>query len=351
MKHDGWMIYGANGYTGRIIAEQAAFEGKKPLLAGRSETKIKAVAEGLNLPWCVFDLESSSAVEKALQDVSLVLHCAGPFSATSRDMLDACLKTRTHYLDISGEIAVFESIRERDREARDKACVVMPGVGFDVVPTDCLAVLLSKKLPDATHLELAFCGEGAASPGTVKTMIEMLGDGGRVRRAGQIVKVRAGYKQKKIRFSDHSRWCMTIPWGDISTAFYSTGIGNIEVYTAVPRTAARITRWTAPLMSLVKLQSVQAFLKKRVEKHIHGPDAATRQSGVMHLWARVSNARGECKEAFLDVPEGYQFTVNASLAIVDKVLADLVPVGVQTPSSGLGGDFITSLQGVSLQYL
>lgn len=344
-----WMIYGANGYTGELIARKAVEDGHRPYLAGRDQAKVRPLAEELNLPWRVFDLSKPEAVIAGLEDMSLVLHCAGPFSATSAPMVDACIANSTHYLDITGEIAVFEAIQARDKEAQRANCVLLPGVGFDVVPSDCLAATLAQSLPDATHLEMAFCGDGGTSPGTIKTMIEMLGDGGRVRENGQIVAVPAGHKQKAIRFSSREEWCMTIPWGDVSTAYYSTGIPNIEVYTAVPKRVAKIARLVNPLMALMKFKPLQELLKRQVDKKVKGPSEAVRKKGITLLWGKVSNASGDSREALLDVAEGYQFTVEASTAIAYRLLDGLDASGAKTPSQLLGANFVESLPGSKLQ--
>jgi len=347
-----WMIYGANGYTGEIAARTAAARGQSPILAGRNEAKIKPLAEELGLPWRVFDLQRPDLSVEALADVDLVLHCAGPFSATSRPMVNACLNTGTHYLDITGEISVFESIHQRDSEARKAGVILMPGVGFDVVPSDCLAATLHEKLPDATHLSLAFCGDGGLSPGTSKTMIENAANRGKVRRDGYIVSVPTGYKRRAIRFSDRERWAMTIPWGDVSTAYYSTGIANIEVYTAVPKRASVMARLSSPAMGILGIPALQNMLKNLVEKRVTGPDEATRQRGRMFLWGQASNARGERCEAELDVPEGYSLTVLASLESARRILTGQVKQssGSLTPSMGFGADFITSFEETALAW-
>ncbi|NRB38746.1 MAG: saccharopine dehydrogenase NADP-binding domain-containing protein [Pseudomonadales bacterium] len=349
-----WMIYGANGYTGRLIAQMAAVAKSninKPILAGRTESQIKPLAESLNLPWCTFSLDQSEAIKSALTDVDVLLHCAGPFSATSAAMVDACIATQTHYLDITGEIAVLEAIKLRSSEAKAAGISLIPAVGFDVVPTDCLANILHKALPDATHLEMAFYGEGGASPGTVKTMIEMLGKGGFVRSNGKIEQVPAGYKQKSIRFTDESRWCMTIPWGDISTAYTSTGIKNIEIYTAAPKMAAKITRLTSPFLGLMNYSPLQNFLKRRVENNIQGPDDTSRNNGAMHLWGKVKNAQGDSREALLDVAEGYQFTAMSSLAAVERLLTGDIATGTLTPAQAFGDDFVLGLKKSQLKLI
>src|SRR5580765_7458313 len=151
-----WMIYGANGYTGRLAARLAKDSKLSPVLAGRHAEHIRPLARELGLESRVFDLDDPAVATANLQGVAAVLHCAGPFSATSRPMLTACLRATTHYLDITGEIPVFEDIHSREREIIEAGIIAIPGVGFDVVPTDCLAAMLKRELPSATHLKLAF---------------------------------------------------------------------------------------------------------------------------------------------------------------------------------------------------
>src|SRR6201999_320361 len=143
---------------------------------------------------------------------SLVLHCAGPFSATSKPMVDACLAAKAHYLDVTGEVSVFEAVLARAAEAKERGVVLLPGVGFDVVPSDCLAAQLKEKLPSATRLELAFAPLGQSSPGTLKTAIESLPRGGLVRRGGKLVEVPAAHAVRQVPFADKTRTCMSIPW-------------------------------------------------------------------------------------------------------------------------------------------
>ena len=340
-----WMIYGASGYTGAVIAEHARENNASlslPFLAGRDEEKIKPLAQRLGLQWRIFDLNNAEQLKAELHDIDLVLHCAGPFSATSAPMVDACIATHTHYLDITGEFKVLEAIKARSADAKAAGCSLIPAVGFDVVPTDCLANMLHKRLPDASHLEMAFCGKGGASPGTMKTMIEMLGEGGYIRRNGEITQVAAAFKQKIITFSHATHWCMTIPWGDISTAFTSTGIANIEIYTAVPKRAAKIVRWANPLLGIMRFKAIQHMLKAEVGKRVRGPDKQSRESGSMHLWAKVTNDKGEVREACLDVAEGYEFTVMSALAAVQRVLEGGIATGTLTPAQAFGEDYVLS---------
>jgi saccharopine dehydrogenase (NAD+, L-lysine-forming) len=341
------MIYGANGYTGEIVAEAAAARGDRPILAGRREDAVRPLAEKLGCPHRVFDLGGDVAA--GLDGVTLVLHCAGPFSRTSKPMVDACLARGVHYLDITGEIAVFEACHARSGEARAAKVILMPGVGFDVVPSDCLAASLAAKLPGATLLQLAFTGLGEPSAGTAKTMLEGLPSGGAVRKDGKITRVPAAWKTMTVPFHDHERTAVTIPWGDVSTAYHSTGIPNIETYVALPRRMIRGMKLASTFRGLLKLGPVQRMAARMVERRVKGPDAEARATGKSELWGRVADDSGREVQGTLTTPEGYRFTAISALAAVDRVLAGGIAPGAHTPSTAFGASFVASLEGCTLR--
>ncbi|MCB1615323.1 MAG: saccharopine dehydrogenase NADP-binding domain-containing protein [Pseudomonadales bacterium] len=340
-----WMIYGANGFTGKLVAEEAARRGLKPVLAGRDAEKISAIANSLQLEHRCFNLGSEEEIGTQIKDIDTVLHCAGPFSATAKPMIDACIKTSTNYLDITGEIATFALAQSLDNQAKAAGCVLIPGVGFDIVATDCLAAKLAERINQPDTLELAFCGEGGISPGTAKTMIEMLPEGGKIRRNGVIETVPSAFIRKNIAFSGKQAWCMSIPWGDIHTAYFTTGIPNITVYTATPRLTTYLMRLCSPLMTVFHSQKLQNHVKKLIEQKLQGPNQSTMDSGYTLLWGKVSNRQGDSAECLLNVAEGYKFTVASSLACVEKVVEkkNLAP-GYHTPGSAFGADFILDIE-------
>ena len=185
MNNNSFLLYGANGYTGGLIAKYAAQYGLQPVLAGRREEAIKPLADQLKLSYKIFDLTNTTQLIAALREVKVVVHAAGPFINTARQMIDACLESGTHYLDINGDISVFEQIKSLDAAAKEKNIMLLPGVGFDVVPTDCMALHLKNKLPDATHFKLAFASiGGGVSHGTAMTIVNKLGEGGAARENG-----------------------------------------------------------------------------------------------------------------------------------------------------------------------
>src|SRR4051812_28385995 len=229
-----FLIYGANGYTGELITRYAVERGLRPILAGRDAIAVEALAKKHHLEYRVFSLDESYRIDGALQNVDAVLHCAGPFSKTSRQMVDACLRNKKHYTDITGEIAVFEAMARLDKQAQEAGVMIMPGVGFDVVPTDCLAKHLKERLPTANYLSLGFYGMGRLSHGTQATMTMNVGQGGAIRKDGKITRVAAAWKTREIDFGELTKNAVTIPWGDVAQEYYSTGIPNIEVYTVIP---------------------------------------------------------------------------------------------------------------------
>ncbi len=266
-----WMIYGANGYTGRLIAAEAVRRGLHPVLAGRSQNVLDKIGQELGLPTQIFSCEDSEVIAENLEGVDLVLHCAGPFTATSAPMFSACLKTKTNYLDITGEIAVFESILGRGRECEAAGIVAIPGVGFDVVPSDCLAAMLKKRLPDAVSLSMAMKSSGSISPGTLKTVIESLDADGMIRRNGLLETVSSTFRVRDILYSDRPETSVTIPWGDVSTAYHSTGIPNIEFYSAINPGALRFLRYKKFFRPLLASRWIKSALSSMVDARVPGP--------------------------------------------------------------------------------
>lgn len=344
-----WMIYGANGYTGELAAREAVARGLSPILAGRNAAAIAALAGELKLEQRCFDLADATACAAALAGVGSVLHCAGPFSATSRPMIEACLTSGTHYLDITGEIDVFAHAHRQHQRAVEAGIVVLPGAGFDVVPTDCMAAQLRREMPEAVSLVLAFEAGGGPSPGTARTSVEGLGSGGRARIGGVMTRVPLAWKVRFFERDGEQRIAVTIPWGDVYTAHVSTGIPNIEVYMCVPPATVkhlRRLRWLGPLLGTTP---VQALLKRGVAKKVRGPSEATRAKTGCVVWGEASDAEGHTLRRRLRTPNGYELTVTASLGIVERLLRGPLPAGgYYTPSMLMGADYVLDLPGVSL---
>lgn len=342
----GFLLYGATGYTGTLIAEACAARGLAVTLAGRREERLRPLAERLGLPHRVVDLADAARLDRALDGVGFVLHCAGPFSRTSTPMVDACLRTRRHYLDITGEIEVFEACARRDREAKERGVMLLPGVGFDVVPSDCVAAHVKRRLPSATRLELCIAPSGSLSHGTAATTIEHLHRGGAVRRGGRIVPSRPGALQQTFDLGGgRVRPAVSMPWGDVATAWYSTQIPDITVYFALSAAARRVLALAPLAQALLRVRVLRRFLQSLIPTG--GPSAEERVRGKSTIVAEASDDEGHKVVARLRGPEGYVLTVETALLCAERVLAGRAPAGFQTPSLAYGADLVLEVSGVS----
>ena len=348
MSGAGWMVYGATGFTGELIVAEAVRRGMTPIVAGRSEDKVKALAARHGLEWRAFVVDDPAALASGLRGVGLVLHCAGPFFRTYQQVLAGCLAAGAHYLDITGEIAVFEGCARRDADARAAGIVVLPGVGFDVVPSDCLAASLKAALPTATSLELAFGGGAGLSRGTARTMVAGLGMGGAIRQGGKIRTVPLAHAVLTVPYRDKPRLSVSIPWGDVSTSYHSTGIGDIVVYRAAPPGQVRgmkVMRWLGPLLGS---SLVQRWLTARIDAGAAGPDESRRGRSPMQLWGRVRDGATSV-EGTLVTPEGYDLTALAAVECVRRLLSGGVKPGYLTPSLAFGREFVATIPGCDLR--
>jgi len=341
------LIYGAYGYTGTLITDECLKTGIKPKIAGRNVEKIRSLGESRELSWDAFDISEKEKLEDWLQTGDVVIHCAGPFIHTATQMVEACLETNTHYLDITGEYEVFDLVRGYAEKACEKGIMLLPGAGFDVVPSDCLAASLHKKMPDAKSLELAFVSKGGRlSRGTAKTMIESFGEPQVRREDGQYAFAPMGKRTKVINYGEFEQLSMAISWGDISTAHFSTGIPSIEVYSGTTDSQLSQVKKMNMLSFLLKAQIVKNFLKNQIDKKPAGPSEEKRETAKMYLWGKVSNGSDQ-SEARLVTPNGYSLTATTSVLIMRKILEGNFKAGYQTPSSVYGADLILEVEGCS----
>lgn len=341
-----FILYGAYGYTGKIITDMAKEYKLKPLLSGRSEEKLQALSQRTGYAYEAVDLEDEAGLQRVLRKAKVVLHAAGPFIHTAEPMQRACLATGTHYLDITGEIPVFERTQRMGKSAKEKEIMLMSGTGFDVVPTDCMAAYLKQKMPDADQLRLAFASlSGGLSRGTAKTMVENLGSPGAIRRDGKIVTVPVGYHTMTIPFrEDKKRFAMTIPWGDVSTAYYTTGIPNIEVYSSINPSNYKWVKMQRLAAPLLRTSLVRNLAKRRVDAGPAGPTDEQRKNSRSLIWGQVINPDGQVRAARLETLDGYTLTAVTSLMILQRVLAGDWDSGAHTPAGLYGPDLIMEVE-------
>ncbi|OGO35985.1 MAG: hypothetical protein A2W35_18085 [Chloroflexi bacterium RBG_16_57_11] len=341
-----FLLYGANGFVGQAIARLSVQQGLRPVLAGRNSGQVGALAADLGLEYRIFSLDDPPAIDRALRDMSLVLHCAGPFIYTFKAMADACLRLGVHYLDLTGEIPVYTALAARDAEAQERQVMLMPGVGFDVVPTDCLAAHLKLRLPAATHLTLAFQTSGPTRlpPGTARTMLGTLPNATKVRRDGRLQDAQKEAKTRWFDFGRGPRQAVLLSWGDVFTAYYTTGIPNIEDYIALPPVLIRLRRAADRLRPALKLPLVRKLIAPLIPT---GSTPEQRARTRTHVWGEVTDDQGGIAVSRLHGPEaGVDWTSLAALGVVKKVLDGQFQPGFQTPARVFGADFVLEGEGV-----
>lgn len=345
-----FLLYGATGYTGELIARRAASLGLRPVLSGRNRTAIAILANELNLEFRIASVDDAKSLDDAINSLPeanrTVLNCAGPFSNTAKQVADACMRNGAHYLDITGEIAVFEMMARRGKEAEKLGLMLLPGTGFDVVPSDCLAAYVARRLPCATNLVIAIQGVGSISRGTMLTSIQNIGNGGAIRRDGKIVRVPSAWKSRKVVFSNTPVDVVTMPWGDVATSFYSTGIPDIEVYMMIPDAMRKVLTYGRPLLPLLARQPFNGWLQSRARSGSPGPDEQARARGKSRFWAEASDGKGNKFAARLFAPEGYELTVRTAIECVRRVMSGMHSPGFKTPSLAFGPDLVLAVDGV-----
>jgi short subunit dehydrogenase-like uncharacterized protein len=311
-----WMLYGASGYTGGLIAQHAREAGHRPLLAGRSEQALKEVARHLDLPYRVLGLDDPVTLSKGLSDVDLVLNAAGPFLRTAAPLAEACLNSGTHYLDISNELQVFRTLYDFNTRAEQAAVTVMPGVGFGVVATNCLARAVSDAVGGALSLEvMARVASAQTGPGVAATRAENIPFGGWVRSGGQLIPQELGLGITTLSFPDGDFPIMPVPTGDLEAAYQATGAQDVVAYSALvdpPETG-------------------------------ESPESQTYRS---FGWARAIGSDGTSSEAWLETGESYRYTAMIATRAVEETL-DRTLSGAFSPAAAFGSEFAFTVEGTS----
>ena len=330
-----FLLYGPTGYTGELIARAAVEQGLRPRLAGRDPVRLRRLADKLELDHAVAPLDDAAALDAALAGLPLVLHCAGPFRLTHQPMADACLRNRAHYLDLAGEIGVVEALAARDAEARAAGVVLLPGVGFDFVPTDCLANQLLPRLPDATHLSIAVQHlpwrddhgrphQPTASRGTLATLFDSQLAGGVVRRNGVLTREPLAARARRIDLGAGPVVATAFPLGEVAALYHSTGVPNVDAHVVLPPAARLALRYLGPRLRHLPLRR----LLPRT-----GPSPAELAHSRSLVWAELRSPDARVETARLETENPYAFTVRSALAAVRRLIGSAPERGFQTPSS------------------
>jgi len=340
------MIYGATGYTGKLLARSAADHGLRPVLAGRDAARLRAVAEPLGLRHRAFPAAGGTRLAEAFDDVHVLLNAAGPFSTTARPLVGACLRRGVHYLDLAGEIGVFQDLERLDGAARDRDVMLMPGAGFLVAASDCLAAHVAAKLPGADRLRIGTSRSAFLSRGSARTMIELVADAVTVRRSGALTSVPVGAVEHTFDYGDGPSRSTAMSMAELVTAFHTTGIGTIETYVEANPLERATLRLAARSAWLTRHPLCQIALQTSVELMPDGPSEEVRREAARAVVVEAEDPTGRTTWARAVTPEAYRFTAATALTIAARAMRDDLRTGFQTPAGVYGADFILGLDGV-----
>ena len=339
------IIYGATGYSGRLIVQQAVARGLRPVVAGRDERAVATMAARSGLKWAIARVEEPASLRAMMASGTVLLNAAGPFSTTAIPLLEACLSTGAHYLDITGIAGSIEPVAARSQEAVHRGVMLMPAVGFEVVASDCLLAHVARRLPSATLLRLGFDKSDPTSSGSIKTTVEMAGLGVPVRRDGELTRVPPGSLVWYFDYGRGPQASFAVELADLGTAHFSTGIPNVETYMR-----ASPAVWSSTVSNqywgwLLATPFWQSFLKMHVDRFTPDPSLRDRSAGWGVLVAEASEATGRYVRSRLRTGDVYLFTALSAIGVVERVLAGEWSPGFQTPSHMYGPDFALSFEG------
>lgn len=339
------LIYGATSYTGRLIAKRARHLRQAPIVAGRNAHRVGALADTLGMPARVCALDNPAALDQALADVGVVINAASPFAETAPALVEACLRTRTHYLDVSGELPTFETAYRYDSAAHKRGMMIMPGVGFMIVASDCLAMHVAALVPNAKYVRIGYLRPTSISRGTLRASLAMASSHVTIRRNRQLTLVPASRLQRSFDYGDGERDSVAVSGADVFTAYYSTGINNIETYIEADFISRTLYQVTAGVAETLQFAPVRRWVDFVAQAWPEGPSETQRQHEKCVVVAEAEDSWRRRGCARLVTPNGYDFTAEAATTIARRVMRGDFRPGFQTPGKVYGPNFVIGLAG------
>jgi short subunit dehydrogenase-like uncharacterized protein len=309
------------------------------------------MASALSLEWRTACVDDPDGLRSMLTSVSVLMNTAGPFTTTAMPLIDACIDSGAHYLDITGEAGVIEETTRAHDAAVRRGVMLMPAVGFEVVASDCLAAHVARRLPAAMVLRLGFHKSQPSSRGSLRTCIDTNGQGVLVRRHRKLVRVPPGSLVHYFDFGQGPQMSLAVSLGDVSSAYFSTGIPDVEAYLC-----ATLPIWCAITANqywgwLLSTPSFRALLKTQLELLTADPTAHERNTGWGALVAEATDANGRCVRSRLRTGDVYWYTAQSAVAVAEKCLSGEFRPGFQTPSQVYRADFALSFESTSREDL
>jgi short subunit dehydrogenase-like uncharacterized protein len=294
-------VYGATGYTGKLVARELQRRGLDFVLSGRSAGKLRALADDLGGGPAVrpASLDDRDALRHVLGDCAAVINCAGPFNRYGEPVVRSAVETGTHYVDTTGEQPYMRFIYERlDDAAQAAEVALVPAVGFDYVPGDLLAPLVARSVEPLEEMVVAYAARGfAGTRGTLQSALDMLRSGGVAFRDGELREV--GHKPRRIHFTfpePIGRLAMLpYPSGEVLTVPRHIKTRNVVSLinagvAAPPGMPEELVAFTSPGLTLALHTPIKALADLAIQRLPEGPSDADRRAAQFTV---AIVARGE----------------------------------------------------------
>jgi short subunit dehydrogenase-like uncharacterized protein len=320
------LIYGATGYTGTLIVHEAAKRGLNFEIAGRSEDKLAALATEVNVPYHVFPVSDVEGWRKSLEGKTALLNIAGPFSETAEQAMEASIKFKVHYFDITAEIDIYRLAESKDAAAKEAGIMLLSGAGL-FATYDPLVVHTAKRVKNPVAIRAAFKYSGGFTPGSVASSSNIINAGLLVRKNGEIKKINEA-PSATFNLGDGPEDFSLMPLGAVVLSFKSTGIPDIEEYFK---------------MALPSGKADEGVLNFE-EGHPKAASSIERSK----ILVEVTGEDGTIARSMADTPDGYMPTVTSAVEVVSRALNGSYKVGFQSPASAYGADLVNSLTDVNI---
>jgi short subunit dehydrogenase-like uncharacterized protein len=314
------LIYGATGYTGTLIAHEAARRGFDFEIAGRSKDKLAALAAELNVPYYVFSVDDLRGWEIGLKGKTALLNIAGPFSETADQAMKAAIEFKVHYIDITAEVDIYRLAETKDIAAKEAGVMVLSGAGL-FATYDPLVVHTAKRVTNPVSLRVAFKYSGGFTPGSVASASNIMNAGILMRKNGNLEKF-PDAKPAAFDFGSGPEEAFPMPLGGVVISYKSTGIPDIEEYFLMAQAAA------------------SPDIKNQTDSH--------ESEGSSKMIAEVTGADGNVVRTIAETPGGYMPTIYSAIEIVSRALKGDYKAGFQSPASAYGEELLNALTSVNI---
>ena len=293
------VLYGATGYTGRLVADELERRGLEYVVSGRDEEKLTRLAEGRGATMRATPLDDDRALRELLADASAVISCAGPFTLAGHALVRAAVDTGTHYVDSTGEQPFIKLVFDSHGAAAERAGVALvPALGFDYAPGDFIARLAARGHEPLEELVMAYAVKGfGLSRGTMRSGLEIVKGGDVVYEDGNWRPAPFGVFRASFDFPEPiGRQTMSrYPSGEVVTVPRHTRtkrvVSMVTTRTMAPHPAlAPILPYTLPPFALTMRTPLRGVLGRAIGALPEGPSEAERRAAEFTI---VAVARGE----------------------------------------------------------